>query len=62
MSIFPSEKEGWKGDWVLELEPTVSSRMVHLGQANQRSLHEEKALEAGYKKVRDMKGGGMESV
>lgn len=62
MSILPREEEGWKGYWVLELEPTVSSRMVHLGQANQGSLYEEKALEAGYKKVRDRKGGGMESV
>lgn len=62
MSILPSEEEGWKGDWALELELTVSSRMAHLEQANQGSLHEEKVMEAGYKKVSDRKGGGMESV
>lgn len=52
MAILPSKEEGWEGDWILELELTVSSRMVHLGQANQGSLYEEKALEAAYKKMR----------
>lgn len=55
-SVLPSEEEEGKGGWILEKEPTASSRMIHLGQASEGNLYGERALEAGYETVRHGKG------
>lgn len=56
MTILPSEEEEGKADWILGMEPTVSSRMIHLGQASERNLYEEIALKAGHETVWPGKG------
>lgn len=56
MTILPSEEEEGKADWILGMEPTVSSRMIHIGQASEGNLYEERALKADHETLQPGKG------